>query len=101
MMAYLFLQNPYMTMFQLLFIRSVCSCTITFILLGVDIKRHMYDNISGPDLKKVLFRITMFGISMPMLILGLKYFPPSLSRAASVLIQAVYSAVLGYFFVGD
>ena len=60
----------------------------------------MYDNISGPDLKKVLLRISMFGISMPMMILGLKYFPPSLPRATSSL-QPVWAAVLGYFFVGE
>jgi drug/metabolite transporter (DMT)-like permease len=60
----------------------------------------MYDIISGPDLKKVLLRISMFGISMPMMILGLKYFPPSLPRAASSL-QPVWSAILGYFIVGE
>jgi drug/metabolite transporter (DMT)-like permease len=98
--AYLFLQNPGMTMFQLLFVRSVFSCIITSIILRGELKREMYDNVSSDDMKKVFIRVCIFATSMPLMVLGLKYFPPSMARAAMGL-QPIWAGLIGYLLLNE
>jgi len=101
--SWLFLENPTLSLWQVLVVRCGVSMLLGFAIMAgqqTGIKDQMWNKIQKGDFPKICLRLMIASLGIPLSLLGLKYFPASIVRAGMSL-QPVFALILADFMLPD
>jgi drug/metabolite transporter (DMT)-like permease len=94
--SYLFLSYHQLSPSQLMLIRASMSSLLIFWMLGRKAKIEMWDKMSSNESSKVVSRLVIASVGVPLSLLALKYFPASVVRAGMSL-GPIFALPLAWF----
>lgn len=99
-MSYVYIVNPDLSMWQMVFWRAAFCLLITLAMMRGNVKQEMVTNVSREDIPRIAaFLILTAGVTVP-LTMALKYFPASVVTAVLNL-QPVFALILAFVILGE